>query len=81
MSVKNRIRKIENRIYTDDKPLVVAEESLDEKGFFLVKDHEALGLLSREDVEARFDNAVIFFIVYVENWRDPDARRSDALDC
>jgi len=68
MSAKNRIRKIEDKILADNRPFVVAEESLDKRGFFEVKDHEALGLLSREDVEAHFDGVVIF-IVYVDNWR------------
>jgi len=68
MSVKNRLSKLEDKIHADNRPLVIAEESLAERGLFEVKDHEALGLLSREDVEAHFDGVVIF-IVYVDNWR------------
>ena len=72
MSAKSKLEKLEKASIGEDQELIIAHECLDDRGKYEIKDHEDLGLLSLEEIEKRFQEAVIIHITYVDNWRgDP----------
>jgi len=70
MRAKNKLDNIENSL-GGDQVIIIADESLNDRGKYEVQGHEELGLLSLEEVEKRFggEGVNIIRVCYEDDWR------------